>query len=366
MVAPALLLRVFVFGTYVVTSPSMEPALRVGDHIVAWKRALVDAPSAWDIVLLSPGVDNEVPQGVEALVKRVVAAPRDASEFVSLRDGDLWAGPAPNELSLRRRSRELIDAQLQVVQRSEGLDAAWQGVGASSLAAGGLLLDGEGAPAALRFGRAVRDGNASEPGHDVVHDTGLELELAHAFTRGHLRLRLREGADVYEARITARADGVSLSLQHNLAGGVALAEARVATLGPGPLRFLNVDDELHLELNGEPLLSGPVGPAAELPPGAALNNAPAIEFSGGRLELAALSVLRDQHYTAQGRFGTRASGGFPVYEVPAGSLFVLGDDSRRSRDSRHLGALPGSVLLGRPFALYQPGERRRWLDRQGL
>jgi len=366
VLAPAVLLRVFVFGTFAVTSPSMEPALLVGDHLIAWKRPLTGAPQPWDLVLLSPDVDDEVPSGVDALVKRAVSAPTGTSEFVSVRGGDLWAGPSPESLALRRRPQALVDAQLHEVHRAESAGSPWLGVGAHDAEGGGLWLDGSADAASLRFGRAVRDGHGDDPGHDVVHDTGLALELRAPLARGSLRLRLREGADVYEARLDADDAGCTVSLLHNLAGDALPSRRLPHALGPGRLRFLNVDDELRLEIDGAPLLRHDVGPAAELPPGTPLNNAPALELHGARLELAALCVLRDQHYTSQGRFATRGDGGFPVYEVPAGSLFVLGDDSRRSRDSRHLGALPGSALIGRPFARYLPADRRGWLDRTGL
>ncbi len=51
-------------------------------------------------------------------------------------------------------------------------------------------------------------------------------------------------------------------------------------------------------------------------------------------------------------------GGKPAPELlPDGRYFVVGDNRRRSRDSRHFGALPESDILGVVFFRYWPPER---------
>lgn len=366
MVVPAVFLRACVFGTYMVTTPSMEPALAVGEHVAAWRSSWIGAPQPWDIVLLDTSVDDEIPDDADALIKRVISAPTERSEFVSLRDGDVWAGEHSDALAIRRRPPALRDAMLVTVHAGEIAGSPWQGTGYAAGAEGGWTLRGE-PSTELRYGRAVRDGDTETPGHDVVHDTGLLLVLTRPPTDGDLRLRLREGADIYEAELRFDGAHLRLVLHHNLGGG-RLAEAECAAPAPGArLRFLNVDDQLTLDADGEPCLVVDVPAAVELPPGAALNNEPTLSWSGPPLELGALAVLRDVHYTKQGHFGTSAEGGFPSREVAPGELFVLGDDSGRSRDSRHLKKnVPASAVLGRPFATYLPAESRRWLDRRGL
>lgn len=71
-----------------------------------------------------------------------------------------------------------------------------------------------------------------------------------------------------------------------------------------------------------------------------------IDSTTGRLiidgKLYDLGIFKDLRYTVTGRFGTL---GRP-YTVPNGYIFVLGDDSAKSIDSRHYGAVPESSVGG--------------------
>lgn len=50
-----------------------------------------------------------------------------------------------------------------------------------------------------------------------------------------------------------------------------------------------------------------------------------------------------------------------AYEVPAGSVFLLGDDTKDSWDSRFFGGLPVDRLQGRAVAVIWPPARWTWL-----
>jgi Signal peptidase, peptidase S26 len=52
--------------------------------------------------------------------------------------------------------------------------------------------------------------------------------------------------------------------------------------------------------------------------------------------------------------GRRPDGG----EMPPGSVFLLGDDLERSRDSRTFGPVPVGELLGKVWHRYLPPQRR--------
>ena len=62
--------------------------------------------------------------------------------------------------------------------------------------------------------------------------------------------------------------------------------------------------------------------------------------------------------------------GFPRDEygpitVPAGSLFMLGDNRDSSADSRYWGFVPADKLVGRAVLLYWPPWRARIIQRPG-
>jgi len=45
--------------------------------------------------------------------------------------------------------------------------------------------------------------------------------------------------------------------------------------------------------------------------------------------------------------------------VPPGSVYVVGDEPRRSRDSREFGPVPIGSIVGRAYRCYRPIDRRR-------
>jgi signal peptidase I len=60
-------------------------------------------------------------------------------------------------------------------------------------------------------------------------------------------------------------------------------------------------------------------------------------------------------------YGTYASTGEPV-KVPEGHVFVLGDNSASSHDSRYWGFVPEGNIIGRAELLYWPLNRMRFLS----
>jgi hypothetical protein len=53
----------------------------------------------------------------------------------------------------------------------------------------------------------------------------------------------------------------------------------------------------------------------------------------------------------------------PGYRVEPHEVFLLGDNSAFSVDSRRRGAFPASAIVGRPVAIIGPVHRMRWLPR---
>jgi hypothetical protein len=79
----------------------------------------------------------------------------------------------------------------------------------------------------------------------------------------------------------------------------------------------------------------------------------------GRVRLTRFNVWRDLHYT-EPTDATCAVG--DAFEVPRGEVFVLGDCSFDSVDSRHFGSVPVADLIGAPLFVVGPKPRWQWLQ----
>ncbi|MCB9898080.1 MAG: S26 family signal peptidase [Planctomycetes bacterium] len=145
-------------------------------------------------------------------------------------------------------------------------------------------------------------------------------------------------------------------MAHNLAGAEVAAAPAFSGLHPGStVLFSNVDDRVRLAVDGETVFAYDHASGSPGDPG--FHNAPRLGVVDGALELRAVSVLRDVHYTAAGDHGTQPGGVLTPCRVGPGQVFLLGDDSARSRDSRHFGPVPVERLLGRPVFCYGPAAR---------
>jgi len=361
ILVPSVLLRSYVLSTYAIRSPSMAPALLTGDQLLVLRRGVDPRPLArWDILLLGREIDAEVGQDIDAVAKRLVGLP---DEFVEIRSGDVYAGPSRESLALQRKDDALVPGLLVDVQRTRGAEPPWDGAGAQVLADGSRIEAGE-EGLWLLYGTPVLDALPDEPGESPVSDTALEVLLGEG--DGTLLLRLREGADTFEARLGPAGRG-GAALGHNLAGGEVASDPRHPGWHAGQrVLFWNVDNGVRLFVDGERVLSYDYAENADQMPGATLHNGPAVGVAGGALTLRELVVKRDLHYTGQGTFGTRAGNGTTPCRVPAGKLFLLGDNSRKSRDSRYFGPIDQTSLLGRPWALYRPWSRARWMSSAGV
>jgi hypothetical protein len=71
--------------------------------------------------------------------------------------------------------------------------------------------------------------------------------------------------------------------------------------------------------------------------------------------LTKFEVWRDIHYTEAS--GAKYAGRSSSYAIPDDSIFVLGDNSRDSIDSRFYGAVPLKSLQGFPFFIVGPKAR---------
>jgi type IV secretory pathway protease TraF len=77
---------------------------------------------------------------------------------------------------------------------------------------------------------------------------------------------------------------------------------------------------------------------------------------GSRARFRRLCVARDVYFTGRGSFAKNEP-----EQLGPDEIFVLGDNSAESQDSREWGPVPLSQMLGRPVCVVWPPSRWRWL-----
>jgi len=75
-------------------------------------------------------------------------------------------------------------------------------------------------------------------------------------------------------------------------------------------------------------------------------------------ELFSNAVMKNFYYYNQGEYGATEE---PI-KVPEGYVYVLGDNSGSSHDSRFWGFVPEDYIVGRAEFIYWPFRRMRWLN----
>jgi len=79
-----------------------------------------------------------------------------------------------------------------------------------------------------------------------------------------------------------------------------------------------------------------------------------IGLPGDVLEIRLGQVLVNQQPLEEPYLARRTPGSFGPVRVPAGTVFVLGDNRANSEDSRVFGFLPLRYIIGKAFLLYWP------------
>ncbi|MHC4377419.1 MAG: signal peptidase I [Planctomycetota bacterium] len=366
------LIGTFVLRVYPVTSESMEPVLYAGDTP---DRVLVRLGGSrlarYDLVVFKGLEDGE------PVIKRVVGLPGEAVQLV---DGDLFIdGERVDYQAERPAWVPLFDPE------RHDLAEAWS--------AGEGALDLESAEG-WQLNRA---GDLVWPGPGVGR---LELRwrptLATYARDGSRPASADSGSDAKDLRVRGevlfKTDG-SLSVQVTYAGDRALlslngeqttvstdalpiAEALPERVDWGPKRstwlpfgLLQRDGSIEGYVRGAeyadsgrgwltPTSTSPY--PGELPPGRTTLGPRVVILVDGPAELRDLRVDRDLDYASGPAFGPHGDGADVL--LGPDEIFVLGDNTLHSRDSRDYGPVPLSRVLGRPLAITRPAERRRWLS----
>ncbi len=375
-----LLLKTFVADVYRINSGSMRPTLfggathPGGESFTEWVLVGYDrAPelARFDLVVL------DARDGGEAVVKRVVGLPE---EKVRIWGGDLFVNgerlgidvPRPAPIPIFDDRYQDPEAFFYYARES----GVWHREG------GTWILEGKSIPPGRSEGTMflnlpLRDEYLDPAGERVeglveVNDAVLECEfsLEELDPAGALRFRLVEEGDTFELRLVARSGGERVelvrrnqtTLQASEAGEreqhVASSDVNLEPDRFQRLRFSNVDNHLVVELADLCTLRAGYDENEPCPVASAPGQSvgPRVSFGGEGVQarFRALRILRDLYYSSSGTFGVEAPA-----DLGPDEIFVLGDNSTSSQDSRHFGSVPLSEVVGRPrFVLWPPWRLR--------
>lgn len=378
-------LRTHVGQRYLIPSRSMEPTLHGdperGDIVLVdklgWLRPHArTALARFDMVVLRDG-----PNGQSPLVKRVVSL---GDELLRILDGDLFTRPlsggpwqriAKDPLSHRDLRFTFFECGVGVpavepvdhyLSRGPAAD------GAIGLVAAGL--DAEPVVQALAHSAPV-----AEDGTVLATRVPIDVSFVDALGRRSAATE-RCSDDIgieLDVDLGERCAGLCLGLVLRgqafvlvYESGGALAWRGTSSAGPlrapplgGPVSvaFGYLDGRLFLEVNGRLAALLP----QDLPGNAELAQRNAIRVAVlGRGERACARIVRlrlfhDVYYQAENQPWV----GLREYKIEPDEVFLLGDNTFDSVDSRARGPFAAADIVGRPLAVIGPLQRVRWLAR---
>ena len=396
-------LRLQVAERYPVPSRSMEPTLHGdrerGDMVLVDKTAWWWAgPERFDLAVF-----EEMEEGAGHVVKRVVAF---GDERVQIRDGDLFVAD-PGGGGLERVIKDPVSCREMMVtwfsfplateNPHPGESLAERLWGIDQVAAeqeGGLLL--RAAAGELHELRAKVGAKACAermmrvpPVHHVPGHLGSARQVDASFLDGEGRRLGETGVAVQDAGMefamvpSVGCTGLQLLWEHRLRvfrwsyrgdGGITFGEGDAETLfyrgpplEPGrrrELRFGLLDGRFYLVVDGAIVQLENAGDLAATATAQELRHAPRVLLqvaaAGASVKLSELRIVHDLHWFPS---AAPARDPGPVWTVPTGELFVLGDHSAESKDSRAGLRFPADRLLGRPVLILAPSRRAGWLAR---
>jgi len=367
----ALLLKLFVIDGYRIRGNSMQPVLidrRDGaDHIAVVKPYYdIVEPRRFDLIVFgrpsgnsgarssaaANGAGESAELSGDLFIKRVLGLP---GESVRVRAGDIYLADRPE--GPYEILRKPIDVVLKTLIPVPG--TAWS-VPSSVVEEGDSVeLD---APETVRYGEMIADGwrdcdGTMRKGPNAVNDIGLEVRVEPLKPGTRVRLELREQGDVFElelsdssdAKLVRRKGPSRVSMSTERFGTSRLSVGRTKTV-----LFLNVDDRVAVLVDGRLVLAATYDGNTEIE--GHQSNEPSFGVVTGRASFGQPRIWRDVFVTSEGDFGITEP-----CSVPPGSFFVLGDNSAKSRDSRHFGAVPEQRIEGRPLLIFLPAHRARIL-----
>ncbi len=322
-VVMALVIRQFAVEAFKIPTESMAPTLYgerrglPGDRLLVDKIGpLVGGLSRFDIIVFKYPLNES-----KNFIKRLVGLP---GETLTIRDGDIFIDDR-----IARKPPHVQDVLFFPVCPVEG-EAEKDALLRWSLPEEGFRREGEttfvgraGEEAALvLYRRPVKDvapwaGEAD--GHSTVGDVRLAVSVTPRSDRGEVLLRAVENRVVNEV-VLAVGEGASF-LRHGEERldlpGVVLAPGRATEVV-----FSNVDDALYVDVGGDRFRYEYEGTRSPDHAGDAVG----FGVRAGEAGFASVRLLRDIYYEQKQTSQN--------VKIPEGHYFMLGDNSRRSKDSR--------------------------------
>jgi hypothetical protein len=387
-------IRTELMERYLVPSTSMEPTLHGdaedGDVVLVDKMAFLPnrpaMPAMFDLVVIrnrwEPGGNHLVKRfiamgpstvwidtgdlfmrepGGAPLGERVVKRP---GEHPDLRQTAFVVDPAADDRGMDRLESDpglisVEDGVIRVAPRAEDALVAARGAARGRTLAGHLGT-AKAIDASFLDARGVR-----LPGGGVdVRDVGLELEVEIEPGTAALHLVVELLGVCYALEYAAKGE-VRLRVDGDRAGEAHDAPA-LPLGGTLSLSFGYLDGHLFLTLGDELAVWIPVDVPWTAPQDLVLPsdgpkppvNRLHVGVTGAPIGIRRIEAFHDVHY-----LGERGSSRRDGFEIEPGDIFVLGDNSGDSSDSRERGREPLSLLdlVGRPVAVLAPWSRRRWL-----
>lgn len=345
-VAMALFLKLFVLEAYRIPTGSMQPTLIGDERAAIADRILVDklsyvlrAPRRWEVAVFRYPLDRS-----KNFVKRIAGVGPEELRFAH---GDLWRRAPGEDWRIARRPENVMREHWRELDTDGAEPSRWipRELPASSRweAHGRTLVAHGSGRAAFRGGHeSIRDEyldgypesllawlppHRGDSGQNEVGDLRVEGCIRALAGTERFTLELREGERRYRFELAGPAapDAAGTRIDAGPSARPTVGEAAVPTrpyrLPVGrEVRFAaqNLDDRLALELDGREVLALEIEPAEEQ------FSSVTLELEGEGAELEQLMVARDIYYE------TRTG---PI-EVPAGSYYMLGDNTQDSSDSR--------------------------------
>lgn len=339
-----------------------------GDKILVNRTAyLLRAPSRWEIVVFR--------LFGSFYIKRVLGLP---GEEISIKGGDVYV----NGELLRKTFAEARRMALLIFEQAHAPADRWEFslAAGSQEARGAIQLDGLASPctgtyrnylSAPKKCEAIHDEYAYNGGvhadSECVHDFLIEAQIEVAAGVGAVSLRLCDGGDWVEVLLPVGESRPVEAfawpmLEPSQTRKIAESE-RGLVLRPKQrcrVELAFVDRRLSLIVDGKQWLSADL-PAAKERGG--VERPFQVQADGIRASLHDFRLYRDVHYGQQGTNGVRGKS----VRLDAGQLFLLGDNSPNSEDSRfwpEQGRVDAAALVGPALLVHGSSGQRagmRWL-----